>query len=185
MRNYFTSSKSYSTSSVTPNSKEYNGVNNNIKYIINTAAASLLYEVARARLDNGKRTYVAYVDFSKAFDTIRRDILFVKMQTLGFPIELCTLLDHIYRNLTFVIRSGKFLTEKFVSKPFYSRPPKLFSTHWYFLSRFLHNLHNVCRRSMYYCRFCGRASRSNRLIATILAILNLSNSRQLQQVKLV
>jgi len=49
------------------------------------AAAALLHEVAKARLINGKRTYVAYIDFHKAFDRVQRPLLFHKLELLGIP----------------------------------------------------------------------------------------------------
>jgi len=38
------------------------------------AAASIFYETAKTRLTSKKRTYTCFVDFSKCFDTIRRDL---------------------------------------------------------------------------------------------------------------
>jgi len=81
-----------------------------------TSASALLFELVNNRLSNKKRTFVCFVDFSKCFDTIRRDLLFIKLQTLGVPYGMCQLLDFIYRRLLFVIRSGKYLSEHFVTK---------------------------------------------------------------------
>jgi len=62
-----------------------------------------------------KRTYVCFVDFARAFDTIRRDLLYLKLQTLGIPFELCLLLQFIYSNLKFFIRSGSYMASSFTS----------------------------------------------------------------------
>ena len=80
-----------------------------------TAAASLLHEVARSRLDNGKRTYVAYVDFSKAFDRVRRPLLFHKLQLLGIPSKFCQSLNFIFQSTKFFIKSGNFYTHHYTS----------------------------------------------------------------------
>ena len=39
-----------------------------------TSAAGLLYEIINSRLSSKKRTFICFVDFSKCFDTIRRDL---------------------------------------------------------------------------------------------------------------
>ena len=76
-------------------------------------AASLLHDVIHERLKCKKRTYVCFIDFSKCFDSIRRDILFTKLQILGIPFDLCKLLHFIFSHMTFVIKSGNMLTKKF------------------------------------------------------------------------
>ena len=80
-----------------------------------TAAASLLYEVARAQLNNGKRTYVAYVDFSKAFDRVSRPLLFHKLQLIGVPHLFCQSLNFIFHSTKFFIKSGELFTHHFSS----------------------------------------------------------------------
>jgi len=80
-----------------------------------TAAASLLYEVAYSRLENRKRTYVAFVDFKKAFDRVRRPLLFQKLQLLGVPLRFCQILDFIFKSTKYFIKSGDFFTNHFHS----------------------------------------------------------------------
>jgi len=79
-------------------------------------AAAILYEIARGRLDEKKRTYVAFIDFQKCFDSIRRDLLFVKLQELGIPFQICSLLHYIFSNLQFFIKSGNSLAQAFSTK---------------------------------------------------------------------
>ena len=78
-------------------------------------ASALLYEIANERLKKKKRTYVCFVDFSKCFDTIPRQILFEKLQILGFPYSFCQTLHFIYSNLKSFIKSGVTFTHYFLS----------------------------------------------------------------------
>ena len=75
----------------------------------------ILHEVARSRLDKGQCTYIAYVDFSKAFDRIRRPLLLHKLQLLGVPSLFCRSLDFIFRSTQFFIKSGDFYCNHFSS----------------------------------------------------------------------
>jgi len=59
------------------------------------AAAALLHEVVKARLINGKRTYVAYIDFHKAFDRVQRPLLFHKLELLSIPKRFCQTLHQL------------------------------------------------------------------------------------------
>ena len=61
------------------------------------------------------KTYVAFIDFAKAFDSIDRSILFEKLQILGIPGPFCTLLNFILSNLEFQIRNNDILSPKFYS----------------------------------------------------------------------
>jgi len=79
-------------------------------------AATVLYEAIYQRLTSkpkSSKTYVCFVDFAKCFDSVRRDLLFTKLQKLGFPTVLCELLHFIYANTKFFIRSGIHLVEAF------------------------------------------------------------------------
>ena len=77
------------------------------------SAASLLYDLAYSRLQMKKRTYVCFVDFSKAFDSVSRPLLFQKLQILGFPHQLCLLLERLYSNIQIRVRSGSTLSSAF------------------------------------------------------------------------
>ena len=82
------------------------------------AAATLLFEAANSRLNaqpKSLKTFVCFIDFAKCFESIRRDILFVKLQRLGFPPSLCSILHFIFKNTKFFIRSGIHLVESFES----------------------------------------------------------------------
>ena len=76
-------------------------------------ASALLYEVVHNRLTSRKRTYACFVDFSKAFDSVDRTLLLVKLQTIGIPRSICLLFHHILKNLKSVVRSGSLLSKPF------------------------------------------------------------------------
>lgn len=73
-----------------------------------TTAAALLNDIVSSRLKAKKRTYVAYVDFKKAFDHVHRPLLFKKLQILGFPLKFCSMLSYLYKNTQCFVKSGDF-----------------------------------------------------------------------------
>jgi len=79
-------------------------------------AATTLFEAVNSRLNSqpkSLKTFACFVDFSKCFDTIRRDILHTKLQAHGIPLPICNLLLFIHKNLQFFIRSGNHLSKAF------------------------------------------------------------------------
>ena len=79
------------------------------------SAASLLHEVAHSQLNNGKRTYACFVDFSKAFDKIDRTLLFQKLQRMSIPFKFCATLFQIFNETRIYIQSGQYLADSFCS----------------------------------------------------------------------
>ncbi|KAG1673340.1 putative ABC transporter C family member 15 [Nymphon striatum] len=77
------------------------------------SATSMLHHVVHSRLSNKKRTYAAFIDFSRAFDSIDRSLLFTKLQILGIPFLVCKLLHHILFNLKYRIRQDSLLSASF------------------------------------------------------------------------
>lgn len=77
------------------------------------SAVSLLFHTASSRLSEKKRTYVAFIDFTKAFDKVNRTLLFTKLQQLGFPRHLCELIFYLLSNLQFRVRQDKLLSPPF------------------------------------------------------------------------
>ena len=49
-------------------------------------AVGLLKEIVQTRLNMKKRTYVAFIDMKKAFDSMDRSRLLSKLQVLGIPV---------------------------------------------------------------------------------------------------
>ena len=59
--------------------------------------------------------YAAYVDFSKAFDRVRRPLPFHKLQLLGIPHRFCQSLEFIFRSTKYFIKSGDYFSHHFSS----------------------------------------------------------------------
>ena len=81
-------------------------------------AATILYEAAAERINakpKSKPTFVAFIDFSKCFDTVRRDYLYIKLQRAGIPFDFCNLLNFIYGHTRSFIMSGIHLVNYFES----------------------------------------------------------------------
>merc|ERR1711867_371958 len=78
-----------------------------------TAAAALLYEVAHQQLMAKKKLFVCFVDFSKAFDSVDRSMLLIKLQSVGFPFSFCQLLHFILKNINSRIKSSNSISSPF------------------------------------------------------------------------
>ena len=77
------------------------------------SATSILNEIVRNRFDSKNRTYCAFIDFRKAFDSIDHSILFPKLQILGFPLQIIHLIQNIFQQLQFNIRSDDIISPPF------------------------------------------------------------------------
>ena len=72
----------------------------------------------RALIDRahaGKHAFAAFVDFSKAFDTIPRDLLWRRMEEIGIHGELLGALRAMYRDVRCRVRTPEGLTDAFDS----------------------------------------------------------------------
>lgn len=78
-------------------------------------AIALLQEIMSRRLTNKKRTYVAFIDFSKAFDLVNRIKLMEKLHRLGIPQSFSRLIFNILQNTKLFLRSGDRLSPGFYS----------------------------------------------------------------------
>lgn len=55
-----------------------------------------------------KPVFVAFIDFSKAFDSVWRSALFYKMLTLGIGGNFYRIIKHMHMNTKFVIKKGSY-----------------------------------------------------------------------------
>jgi hypothetical protein len=72
----------------------------------------------RALIDRahaGKHAFTAFVDFSKAFDTILRDLLWRRMREIGLHGEILAALHAMYRDVRCRVRAPEGLTDSFES----------------------------------------------------------------------
>jgi hypothetical protein len=68
------------------------------------------------RAHAGKHAFAAFVDkFSKAFDTIPRDLLWRRMQEIGLHGEMLSALQAMYRDVRCRVRTSQGLTDSFES----------------------------------------------------------------------
>ena len=64
---------------------------------------------------NKQKVYAAFIDFSKYFDTINRNMLFYKLQKLGITGNFYYSIKNMYSNTEYCVKTNKGLTEKFHS----------------------------------------------------------------------
>ena len=62
-----------------------------------------------------QRTYAAYIDFKKCFDSVNREKLFQCLIQKGIPIQIWKIIFQIYQDTKYFIRSGDFLAESFTT----------------------------------------------------------------------
>ena len=62
---------------------------------------------------NGKKLYACFVDFSKAFDRLPRDLLFEKLRALGIKGKFLSVLQNLYENDKACIQVDGKISEEF------------------------------------------------------------------------
>ena len=67
---------------------------------------STLKSIAASRLTEGKPTYMAFLDFSKAFDTVWRDGLMYSVWNIGIRGMVWQLIDNLYKNVQAMVKFG-------------------------------------------------------------------------------
>ena len=64
-------------------------------------------------LNGGKRFYCAFIDFSKAFDYVVRDILWYKLVKLGIRGQILKVIKSMYENIKSRVKSNNELSDEF------------------------------------------------------------------------
>ncbi len=72
-----------------------------------------LYSLIRNRKNQSKDTYVAFVDFTKCFDLIDRDVLFYKLTEYGIDGKMYHTLKKMYTNTMSCVNFNNSLTDWF------------------------------------------------------------------------
>ena len=73
----------------------------------------VLTTVIRNRKLQGRQTFLCYVDFSKAFDSVNRDCLWFKLMNIGIHGNILNLIKSMYENLEACVRVNGQLTDWF------------------------------------------------------------------------
>lgn len=72
-----------------------------------------LASIVHLKLDEKKKVYAFFVDFSAAFDMISRNLMFFKLHSMGISTKVVNLIEKIYRNTRSVVWTGKDVSEHF------------------------------------------------------------------------
>ena len=75
-----------------------------------------LTSIIRNRKRDRLSTYVAFVDFEKAFDRVDRNLLFYKLNSMGLGGKMLNMLKNIYSNCESCVNLNGYLTNTFPSK---------------------------------------------------------------------
>ena len=76
----------------------------------------VLSTIIRQRISNSLSTFVAFVDFKKAFDCVNRNLLFYKLSLIGIKGKILNSLKNIYSRCDTTVNINGFLTDFFPSK---------------------------------------------------------------------
>ena len=74
---------------------------------------SSLTNIIETRKKLRKPTFCAFIDFKKAYDTVNREILWVKLEKLGFSGLLLNAIKSLYSNVMSSVKLNGFTTDWF------------------------------------------------------------------------
>lgn len=75
--------------------------------------ATSLYEILRRRQLRNEKTYVLFLDFSKAYDRVPHGALLYKLEAMGFHGRVLQYISALYKNPKAVVRIGDTVSESF------------------------------------------------------------------------
>ena len=73
----------------------------------------ILHGLITHLFNEGKQMYGGFVDFSKAFDFVSRDIIWYKLVKLGVRGKMSTIIQSIYENVKSKVKYDTKLSESF------------------------------------------------------------------------
>jgi len=73
------------------------------------AQAAALYELLKRRMATGERSYLAFIDFRKAYDTVPQEALFRKLRWVGVRGKALKFIRGLYNNSLISVRVGESL----------------------------------------------------------------------------
>ena len=65
-----------------------------------TQAAFMLHEVVKARTRHGQDTWVVFIDFWKAYDTVSPEVMWATLHRIGFPPDIIAYLRYCFESRT-------------------------------------------------------------------------------------
>ena len=65
-----------------------------------TQAAFTLHEVVKARMRQGQDTWVVFIDFWKAYDTVSPEVMWATLHRIGFPPAIIAYLRYCFESRT-------------------------------------------------------------------------------------
>ena len=74
---------------------------------------STLTTIIETRKLHNLSTYVAFIDFKKAYDWINRELLFEKLQSIGISSKMLQAICSLYNNVQSCVRVNGNLTDWF------------------------------------------------------------------------
>ena len=69
-----------------------------------------LSSVVELRMQSKMSTFGCFIDFRKAYDNVKHDFLWKKLQNLGMPSQMLELLQCIYRDNTSCVKVNDYLS---------------------------------------------------------------------------
>ena len=73
----------------------------------------VLHGLITRMLNGGKRFYCAFIDFTKAFDYVVKDILWYKLIKLGVRTQILKVIKSMYDNIKSRVKSNNELIDEF------------------------------------------------------------------------
>ena len=75
----------------------------------------VLHGVITHLLNEGKRLYCGFVDFSKAFDYVNRDIIWYKLIHLGISGKMLNIIKSIYADIKSRVKYKNYLSQVMIA----------------------------------------------------------------------
>ena len=108
---------------------------------------TLYSAVEAARADN-EALFACFIDFSKAFDSIPRELLWARLAALGLPPSFLSAIQSYYSSCSFAVRTSNGLSDPFPStagvKQGCPLSPTLFGIYIDFIDEFFPKSHHDC-----------------------------------------
>jgi hypothetical protein len=72
--------------------------------------------ILKKRIDRNKKTYMAFVDFEKAFDNVDWNRIFEILKNIGVKYKEIRIIHSLYKNQMAVVKCGGIAKEALITK---------------------------------------------------------------------